>query len=132
MIDDDDEEKTTTMKSAVASTNNHERALSVVAEFRDVLVGLRAQNLTLIRQGEDRQEVLEAIRRAAEKTAARCFWIALPVYLAVLGLLTSIVIGVIVIAAMAGRPTEAPARRQADAAASRPHQAVADLRQLRR
>ena len=45
------------MKSSLASTNNHERALSVVAEFRDALAGLRAQNLTLIGQGMSNKAV---------------------------------------------------------------------------
>ena len=61
-------------------------------EFRQALAALRAQNRTLIGEARQRQEILDEIRLATERTARCCSWIALPVYLAVLSFMASIII----------------------------------------
>ena len=47
----------------------------------DVLMGLQAQNHTIIRQNERIMALLDEIARSSRRTAAHTFWIALPVWL---------------------------------------------------
>jgi hypothetical protein len=51
--------------------------------LRDLLIALRAQNHTMIQQVEEVNKRLDRVVVATEKTAARAFWIALPIYLGI-------------------------------------------------
>jgi hypothetical protein len=68
-----------------------ERAGFTPEVLRDLLVALRTQTLTLIKQGEEAGDRLDRLVIATEKTAARAFWIALPIYLGILLTLLSLV-----------------------------------------
>jgi hypothetical protein len=51
--------------------------------LRDLLITLRTQNHTMIAQVEEVNRRLDRVAAAAEKTAARTFWIVLPIYLGI-------------------------------------------------
>lgn len=50
---------------------------------KELLVALRTQNHTMIKQGQEVLEYLDRLATDTEKAAARAFWIALPIYVGI-------------------------------------------------
>lgn len=73
--------------------------MTTVDAVREILTELREQNQAMLMNRDETERILERIAVATEKTAARVFWLVLPVYVSlILGAVGLVVTGFVMIA----------------------------------